>query len=125
LAVLLGIGAFFCLQKQKGEVPTQITPPKEGKVEVSTPALVEISKDGFVPATISVKKGQVVVWTNNDQKPHQVATDPYPSNDTVAGLLSDPLTTGDSFSFTFDQTGTFTYHDNLNPLKLKGTIVVE
>jgi plastocyanin len=125
LAAVLGFAAFFYLQSQKGEVPTQLTPPKEKIVAPANQAQVEITKGSFSPATLKIAKGDIVVWTNKDTSPHQVASDPYPSNDTVPGLLSDPLAANESFSFTFDETGTFTYHDNLNPLKLKGTVVVE
>jgi len=125
LAAILGFAAFFYLQSQRGEVPTQITPPKEKTVAQVNQAQVEIVKGSFSPATLKIAKGDIIIWTNKDTSPHQVASDPYPSNDTIPGLLSDPLSTGDSFSFTFNETGTFTYHDNLNPLKLKGTVTVE
>ena len=43
----------------------------------------------------------------------------------LSGLTdSDVLDPNDSFSFTFENTGTFTYHDELNPSKFKGTIIV-
>jgi plastocyanin len=125
LAAVLGFTAFFYLQSQKGEKPTQLTPPKERTIAPANQAQVEILKGSFSPTTLKIAKGDIVVWTNKDNSPHQVASDPYPSNDTIPGLLSDSLAAGESFSFTFDKTGTFTYHDNLNPLKLKGTIVVE
>jgi plastocyanin len=123
-AIVAIILFFFSFKEQEKEGVKQ--PEKQEQVAAKVnQAQVEITKNSFSPATLKIAKGDIVVWTNKDTSPHQVASDPYPSNDTVPGLLSDSLATGDSFSFAFDNTGTFTYHDNLNPLKLKGTIVVE
>lgn len=89
-------------------------------------ASVQITNDGFMPATISVSKGTTVVWDNTDTAPHWVATDPYPKNDGLAGFDSaGNLNKGDSYSFTFDTAGTFTYHDQLNPYKIQGSVVVK
>ncbi len=108
---------------KKNKENTVATQSPENKVLYS--ATVEITRAGFVPATIAVKKGTVVVWTNTDSLPHQVASDPHPNHDKLKGLFSDPLTNGKSFSFTFNKSGTFTYHDHLNPLKFYGTVVVK
>src|ERR1700722_10063972 len=45
-----------------------------------TPASVSITKSGFVPATVTIKAGQGVDWTNTDTAPHVIASDPYPSD---------------------------------------------
>jgi len=93
---------------------------------VTNEAQVSITKDGFVPATITVSKGTQLTWTNTDTEPHQVAADPYPKNDSIPGFDSTIILQQDeSFSFTFEQSGTYTYHDELHPLDIKGTIVVE
>jgi len=89
-------------------------------------AQVVISNDGVDPATIEIKKGQSVQWVNNDGKPHQIASDPYPDQTLLPGLDSEePLTEGETYSFTFEKTGTFTYHDHLNPSDIKGTVIVK
>jgi hypothetical protein len=54
-----------------------------------------------------------------------VASDPYPSNDKLPGLNSQSsLAPNSSFTYIFEQSGTFTYHDAQNPLKVLGTIQV-
>lgn len=81
---------------------------------------------GFSPATIKIKKGQSVKWVNNSGALHQIASDPHPAHDTLPGLFApDPINSGDSYTFTFDQAGTYTYHDHLRPFDLKGTVIVE
>lgn len=87
---------------------------------------VQITNYGFIPGTISIKKGSSVTWTNQDREPHQVATDPYPIRDNLAGFDSEEaLITRDSFTYIFEQSGRYTYHDPLNPQKFKGIVVVE
>ena len=99
---------------------------KNNAVIVLPAAEVGITAAGFNPATIKIKKGQIVSWTNLDDKPHQVASDPFPTSETLPGLRAEaPSEKGESYSFTFEESGTYTYHDRLNPLKHKGTVVVE
>src|SRR5271156_5739536 len=45
-----------------------------------TPAVVSIGSSGFVPQVVTIQAGQAVTWTNNDISPHQIASDPYPSD---------------------------------------------
>jgi plastocyanin len=82
-------------------------------------AAVTIDNFTFTPATLTVKPGTRVVWTNNDDMPH-----------TVVSALSPPLfkskalDTDDSFSSVFDKPGTYPYFCGLHP-HMQGTIVVK
>jgi len=75
---------------------------------------VSISNFAFVPATITVKKGETIVWTNKDTVPHTV---------TGGDLLSNPLGQSETYSFAYDKTGTFAYHCSIHP-SMKGTVIV-
>ena len=87
---------------------------------------VSISASSFFPKTITIKAGQQITWTNHDSRPHWIASDPYPKDDGFAALNSGgALRQGDSYSLSFTKAGTYTYHDNLNPFKLQGTVVVK
>jgi plastocyanin len=89
-------------------------------------AEVTITSTGFNPATISVAKGTTVTWKNADNARHQVASEPYPSHSNLEGLFSiEPLNTGDTYSYTFNEAGTFNYLDQLNPYKVKGVVIVK
>lgn len=104
----------------------QLTPTKAPVHQPlpSSEALVTINKDGFEPATISITKGSQVTWVNKDGQPHQIASDPHPAHSLLPDLfLDEPLTTDSSFTFTFEKEGIFTYHDELNPLKLQGVVI--
>ena len=85
---------------------------------------VSITSDGFEPATIKIKAGDSVTWTNNDDRTHHVASDPHPIHTDLSGLESDNLSPGDTYTFTFDEAGEFTYHCHLHP-GMKGAVVVE
>ncbi len=90
------------------------------------PAQVTITAEGFVPQTILVKKGSTIKWANRDNRPHQVASDPHPTHTMIPTLGKGKLLpTGSSTTLTFDNAGTFTYHDEQDPLKFKGTIIVK
>lgn len=94
--------------------------------KVVVPAIVDITSHGFVPQDVRVKVGQGVKWVNIDRKPHQPATDPYPLENGLSGFrAAAPLQMSQSYTFTFDKTGVFTYHDHLNPLKFKGSVIVQ
>ena len=84
-------------------------------------AAVLIGDDSFTPRTIKVKKGDAVTWTNQATSLHQIVGD-----QSVLSMDSqESLAQGDTYTYTFDKAGTYTYHDPLNPLKLKGTVVVQ
>lgn len=93
---------------------------------VEQPVQVMITATGFIPATVTVKAGQQITWINQDKSLHQVASDPHPFHTGLAGFDSlEPLKVNETYAFTLEKSGTFTYHDHLNPLKLKGTIIVK
>lgn len=86
-----------------------------------------ITYDGkaFNPASITVKKGTVVTWTNNSDKSVWVASNPHPTHTGLPGF--DKLRgmgKGESYSYTFDKTGSFGYHNHLNT-SAGGTVTVE
>ncbi len=87
---------------------------------------VSITPTGFFPQEIHIKKNQTITWTNNDaSKAHQVKADPYPTGDSLPNLDSGPLNNTDSYTYTYEKTGTYTYHDQQDPYKLQGKVVVE
>jgi len=108
----------------------------------ASPKPVAISIKGFAfnPATIEVTKGTTVTWTNEDTANHTVTTGtPPPTAAPVASgaspAPSPSLSTGDgrinsgrieatkTFSFTFNEVGTFAYFCAVHP-RMVGTITV-
>jgi plastocyanin len=86
-------------------------------------AVVRIIDGGFQPATLSVQKGTKVVWTNEDEGLHQVASNPYPGGADLSGLKSAILNDQQSYSFIASTAGTFGYHDQMDPT-VNATLIV-
>jgi amicyanin len=78
---------------------------------------VKIDNFSFSPATLEIKAGTTVTWTNADDIPHTVV-----SNDKV--FKSKVLDTDQKFSFTFDKPGTYPYFCSLHP-KMTAKVVVQ
>jgi plastocyanin len=79
---------------------------------------ISIDNFTFTPATLTVKAGTTVTWTNQDDIPHAIASA------TNAFAKSKALDTDDTFSFTFTTPGTYKYFCYLHP-RMVGSIVVE
>jgi plastocyanin len=77
---------------------------------------VSISNMMFQPSSISVQHGTTVTWTNNDSVPHTVTGN-------NGGPSSAVLQPGQTYSYTFNQTGTFPYHCSIHPY-MTGTVTV-
>lgn len=89
-------------------------------------AQVTITSNGPDPSVVTVKKGQSVVWTNQDKNPHSLALSTANPPKEMEGFGSDePIDNGETYSFTFDAVGTFTYQDPNSPEKFQGTIEVK
>lgn len=97
-----------------------VTKPTPG----SEQAQVAIADNNFSPAVLQVKVGTTVTWTNQEDVERWVASDPYPENTDTPGLnAGQKMGKGDSYSYTFEEAGTYTYHDDLSPTT-SGTIIV-
>lgn len=102
----------------KANANVKITPPTTTKTPTPVAKTnIDISDFKFQPQTIDIPLGTKVTWTNKDSAPHTVTAD----NKTFD---SGTLQKGQSFTFTFDKVGTFTYYCALHP-SMKGTIVVK
>lgn len=80
---------------------------------------VIIKNFAFDPSSLTVKSGTAVKWTNQDGTSHTIVSD----TSSPVAFSSDSLASGASYSFTFTQPGTYTYHCSIHP-SMKGTIIV-
>jgi plastocyanin len=86
-------------------------PPAGGKAEVKIDNFV------FGPQTITVSVGTTVTWTNKDDIPHTVV-----STDGV--FKSKVRDTDETFSYTFNKAGTYSYFCSVHP-KMTGKVMVQ
>jgi plastocyanin len=82
-----------------------------------TAGAVKIRNFAFSPASLTIKKGESVTWTNEDSTSHTIASD---SNVFQSGTLAN----GQTFSFTFNTAGQFPYHCSIHPM-MKAMIIVQ
>ena len=80
--------------------------------------VVTISKNGFSPKSVTIKKGQTVVWKNEDASSAHTVT-----SDNNNGPMSPELKKNSTYRDTFMEAGTYHYHCKLHP-EMKGTVTV-
>ena len=78
---------------------------------------IQIENIAFSPETITIKKGTTLTWTNKDSVGHTV------TGDDGEGPDSGPLGQGETYSYTFNEAGSFAYHCKPHP-SMKATVIV-
>lgn len=127
IIVLVLAGSGLYLWERKSYTKPQIEPFRLVKTEKSREeAAVEITRTGFVPQTIRLRSGGMINFINKDTNPHQIMSDPHPGHTLYPFLNTDEVLNKDgSVALIFEKSGTYTYHDHLNPLEYQGTVIVE
>ena len=101
-------------------------------------AIIHMTERGFEPAILTITLGTEVIFENIGEEERWPASDDHPSHTLYDGtsmeehcgrssMTFDPcggISTGKTWSFVFERTGTFGYHDHLSP-HFVGTIVVK
>ncbi len=76
----------------------------------------------YIPSIIVIEKGKQVTWVNEDSAFHTITSGYY---DTPTDLFdSGHLDPFESYTLTFDETGTYDYFCTLHPW-MKGQVIVE
>lgn len=78
---------------------------------------VQIDNFSFVPKSLTVEAGTTVTWTNRDDIPHVILS-------TAKKFSSPVLDTGQTFSFRFQEPGSYPYFCKIHPTMI-GTVIVE
>jgi len=89
---------------------------------------IEITSNGFSPKELTINQGDTVTWINKDTNEHWPASAMHPTHEVYPGssitkcgtdeqdLIFDSckgLKQDEEWSFTFDEKGTWNYHDHL------------
>lgn len=133
--IVLGTVLIACAPTPK-VMEDKTVPALEKSAEVN---MVKITASGFEPKTLTVKTGTIVTFVNEDSNKHWPASAMHPIHTVYPGSdikkcgtaeeknIFDAcrgLAQGESFSFTFNEKGSWKYHDHLS-VPSTGTIVVE
>ena len=102
-----------------GNMTEEATPVSEDESDTTVDTSetgVEVVDFVFRPETLEIAAGTTVTWTNQDIVPHTATADDGSFN-------SGKLSKSESFSFTFEEPGTYEYFCEFHP-NMTGTIVV-
>ena len=70
---------------------------------------VNIDNFSFKPRSLTVRAGSSVTWTNNDDLPHNVES-------TTGKFSSQVLDTGQTYTFSFKDSGSYRYYCKIHPM---------
>lgn len=143
ISVLILVGAYFFVSvgsvQQSGNSIKVIPTGSSVTEEQHT---IEITSAGFFPKIVTIATGDTVTFINKDETGHWPATDLHPTHTVYPGSdiktcfggteeeksqifdSCKALQKGESYSFTFNEVGTWDYHDHRNA-NLVGTIIVK
>ena len=151
VAVIIILAGYFFLSNQQTTLQPPVLeqpsseiipqPSEESKEEAATlkENTVIYTDAGYPPANLLIKKGDTVTFKNQSSSSMWPASAIHPTHRVYDGASLDQhcpdtsnsafdactgILPGGSWSFKFDKTGSWKYHDHLNPQNL-GTIIVE
>ena len=129
--IIAGVGIYyiFTINKNLGsnlrgntdnqkisDIQATAAPKASSKTDPSD-MTINIGNLSFIPSVLTIRTGTKVTWVNSDTVPHTVTSD-------TANLFdSGTLLFGQSFSYTFTNTGSFGYHCNIHKI-MRGIVVV-
>lgn len=154
VAVLVVVGIFYTSQNKEvptTETTTQQEINTTSETSIETPSGMEVSvtnvqtgdvtvtysDSGFSPSIITVKQGTKVTFVKSGSKNMWVAVDEHPSHTEYAGTSRqehcpdttgsafDQCATGSTYTFTFNKTGAWDYHNHVMAGDTGKVIVVQ
>ncbi|HYE22305.1 MAG TPA: hypothetical protein VD998_01805 [Verrucomicrobiae bacterium] len=91
----------------------------------SSDVVIRQTESGYEPETITIKKGQRVVWVNETNTFIWPASNLHPTHNIYPEFdPREPFDKGMAWSFTFDEVGEWSFHDHLKPNR-RGMVKVE
>ncbi|MDQ2973534.1 MAG: cupredoxin family copper-binding protein [bacterium] len=118
--VLIGIGSFVAMRGgTKSDEQTPASQMSESQARVAAENEILIKDFKFGPTNLKIKKGTTVTWTNLDDARHDIS----PTEESDNFKSSELLSKDQSYTFTFNQAGTYEYNCSPHPY-MKGTVEV-
>ena len=119
--------------------------PKAREFYVNMPDWKVAGNSDFEPKELTVKVGDIVIWTNNDSRTHYVTTmkHNYPGQNLAEGIEDDEeeeeeededhdtffsssdINPGETFSYSFTKPGTYKYFCFTHPIEMQGVVIVK
>jgi len=116
LVLIVGVAYFLVIQNAK-KTDINSNPPVNPETG-SKMYNINIVNFAFTPASLTIKKGDGVIWTNEDGVSHTV------TSDSGNELDSEMLGNGQKYQHVFENSGIYEYHCTPHP-GMKAKIIVE
>ena len=118
-APLVGCSSYSPSTPSPAPSPTPVpSPGPAGSAAVNIPTNARaLGASAYAPNPVTVSQGAVVTWSNSDATTHDVVAD-------GGAFDSGRMNQNGTFSFTFAQKGTYTYHCSIHPT-MTGTVIVQ
>ncbi|MGQ0678924.1 MAG: cupredoxin domain-containing protein [Actinomycetota bacterium] len=125
---LIVLPALFVILVSCGSPSAEEPSPDAPEAEVPTVTMRLIQ---FRPATVEVLMGTEVTWIQEDAGDHTVTSGTVVQE--AAGVAAQPdgefdsgrIATGDKFTQSFDQPGTYSYYCEIHPATMRGEVRVQ
>ena len=137
IIAIIVVGGYFIFKKSPEQTPQEsVSPLSVEKASVASTAeekVIIYTDAGYSPSPLEINIEDIVVFKNNSSQSMWPASSRHPSHDeypTTGGCLGSAfdackaVQSGDSWSFKFDISGTWKYHDHLHSSDF-GTIIVQ
>lgn len=120
VAIILSVVAFGLYTQKGAETSSVSNSEPQGEPDVT----IVRTNSGYEPSEITIKKGDIVAWTNESSEFHWPASDLHPTH----GIYPEfdplkPIAPGDVWKFKFDEVGVWKFHDHIRANKV-GTVTV-
>src|SRR3989338_8255859 len=132
IALIVILGIVFFLMESGEKTTTDNRQPGDTKTKgvVAAANVIGITSNGFSPKVLSVKAGDVVTFVNKDSSGHWPASAMHPTHTVYprsdikkCGTPEEKsifdscgsLSNREEYKFTFNEKGSWKYHDHLSP----------
>ena len=122
ISVFLVLGCTSTQPTEQTTTPTSTPTSTPAPISQETEAVateqgisISLQAHAFNPSDVTISVGDTVTWTNNDPGRHAIR---------IGNENSYELPAGGSYSYTFNEAGTFYYVCSFHPNE-RGTIIVE
>lgn len=84
--------------------------------------IIEVDDFIYKTTVLKISRGTTIIWKNVGGLQHDVAT---ADSSEITGVDSGLLSTNETFSYTFDESGRFDYFCSPHPFQMRGVVVVK
>jgi plastocyanin len=116
LVVVIGLPIYFLSWINKNE---EVTEGFTESIDLSKLVVhdVVLTKDGYSPNEITIKKGEAVTFSTSENAFFWPASNIHPSHSIYPEFdPKTPIDSTETWTFVFNNIGSWKYHDHLNPI---------